>query len=164
LALNLPDVEKLRASCEEELKETYELVGDTPIAIDAHAVPRWLGLARLLISHGFHVIRLYGDAFSQEEREDYEWLLEHAPNLELCSMIHPGMRVFKRGQEEKVLAIGQKAAYFHDTPFFVNIVQGGGLHGYDGIRRMARMMREAYLEEKDTKDLVGRKGLGWESY
>ena len=154
------DNKTLKATCQRRLMEAKDLIGDTAIAIDAHALPRYLGLARLLISHGFRVIRLYGDVFSPEEKEDYDWLQENAPGLTLCSMIHPGMRVFPRGQEEKVLAIGQKAAYFHQTPYFVNMVQGAGLHGYAGILRLIDMMEEACLNSKDTKDLVGRKGLG----
>lgn len=158
------DHETLVLECEQALEETRNLIGETGIAIDASAVPRYLGLARLLLTHGFHVIRLYGDVFSPEEKEDYHWLIRHAPDLTICPTIHPGMRVFPRGQEEKVLAIGQKAAYFHQTPYFVNIVQGAGLHGYDGIKKLAKMMREAFLAKKDTRDLVGRKGLGCETY
>ena len=149
---------------EAALARAKNVIGDTPVAIDASAVPRYLGLARLLISHGFHVIRLYGDAFSPEEWEDYLWLKRNVPGLSLCATMHHNMRTFQRGQAEKVLAIGQKAAYFHDTPYFVNIVQGGGLHGNEGIRRMADLMVEAYQTEKDTRDLVGRKGLGNKSY
>lgn len=158
------DTNALKTACEMKLEQARKLIGQTAIAIDAHALPRYLGLARLLISHGFRVIKLYGDVFSPEEKEDYQWLKVNAPELTLCSMVHPGMRVFPRGQDEKVLAIGQKAAYFHQTPYFVNIVQGAGLHGYAGIIHLIDMMEEAFLEEKDTKDLVGRKGLGCESY
>ena len=73
------------------------------------------------------------------------------------------MRVFLRGQEEKLLAIGQKAAYFHQTPYFVNMVEGGGLYGYEGICRLMDWLMEAFMKPKDTKDLVIRKGLGCES-
>ena len=48
-------------------------------------------------------------------------------------------------------------------PYFVNMVQGGGLYGFDGIRRTAELMAEAFTEEKDTEDLVVRKGWGCES-
>ena len=43
------------------------------------------------------------------------------------------------------------------------MVQGGGLYGFDGIRRTAELMVEAFTEEKDTEDLVVRKGWGCES-
>ena len=60
-------------------------------------------------------------------------------------------------------AIGQKAAWFTGSRHFVNVVQGGGLYGFDGIRRLAGLMTEAIHEEKDTEDLVIRKGWGCES-
>ena len=162
--VRIPDGKALRMSCEEALAHAREIIGQTAIAIDASAFPRWLGLARLLISHGFRVVRIFGDLFSPEEREDYEWLAAHAPDLSLCSLIHPAMRVFPRGGKEKVLAIGQKAAYFYQTPYFVNIVQGAGYHGYAGIIRLTELMVEAFREEKDTEDLVTRKGWGCESF
>ena len=60
----------------------------------------------------------------------------------------------------EVLAIGQKAAWFEGTEHFVNVVQGGGLFGYAGIRRTMRLIEEAYREPKDTKSLIIRKGWG----
>ena len=63
----------------------------------------------------------------------------------------------------KVLAIGQKAAWFEQTGFFVNIIESGGLWGYEGIRGFCRLMEEALSEEKDLRDIIPRKGLGWPS-
>ncbi len=158
----MPDTEALRRQCEEESEKTRKLLGDMPIALDAAAVPRYLGLARFLLEHGFLVQRVYGDSFSPEEKADYHWLQENAPDLEVCATIHAGMRVFPRTQQ-KVLAIGQKAAYFHQTEHFVNMVEGGGLFGYAGIYRLLRDMQEAYREKKETKRLIIQKGLGCES-
>lgn len=158
-----PNWEERIAGCDAALQHAKEIIGDTPIAIDHTAVPRPLGLARLLISHGFRVIRVYADAFVPEEKEDFLWLQAHAPELVIYATIHVQMRVISREYPEKVLAIGQKAAYFTSTPYFVNMVEGGGLYGFAGICRLAAMMEEAYLNEKDTEDLVIRKGLGCES-
>lgn len=152
-----------RAACDRALRETLELVGDTPIAIDYSAHPRPLGLARLLISRGFAVSTVYLDIISPEEEADFLWLKEHAPELRIGATMHVLRRVLPRGGQGKVLAIGQKAAWFRNTGHFVNIVQGAGLWGYDGIRRMAELMRDAFEHEKDTEDIVPRKGLGCES-
>ena len=73
------------------------------------------------------------------------------------------MRVYPRNPQEKILVIGQKAAYFSGTEHFVNMVEGGGLHGYDGICELCQKIQQAYQTKKDTKDLVVRKGLGCES-
>lgn len=159
LKVPMPETTTLREKCEEALEETRTLLQGMPVVLDASAVPRVLGLAKLLLSHGFCVTRIYADSFSPEEEQDYIWLKEHAPSLEICATIHANMRVVERGGRT-VLAIGQKAAYFHQTPHFVNMVEGGGLYGYSGIRELCAWIREALLTTKNTKDLIIRKGLG----
>lgn len=161
--VKMPDTSLLRKQCEDILQETKELVGDTKITIDATVVPRLLGLTRLLISHGFSVKTIFTDSFSAEEKADYLWLKDNAPDLKVCATMHPNMRIYSGDFQEKILAIGQKAAYFSGTEYFVNMVEGGGLHGYDGISELCRKIQEAYQTKKDTKDLVVRKGLGCES-
>ena len=49
------------------------------------------------------------------------------------------------------------------SSYFVNMVQGGGLWGFDGIRRTLELMTEAFLEEKAPEDLIICKGWGCES-
>ena len=87
-------------------------------------------------------------------------LRAHAPQVQLSSIVLPELRVASRTREQKVLAIGPKAAWVNSTDRFVNMVEGGGLWGFAGICTMARLMREAWAEPKDTRDLVPRKGLG----
>ena len=156
-------VEEEIAACEKALEKAHEVIGDTAVAIDYLYHPRPLGLAKLLLTHGFRVIRIYLDSISLEEKAEFEWLKEHAPDLQLIATIQVKMRVLPRTSDEKILAIGQKAAWFTGSPYFVNMVQGGGLYGFDGIRRTAELMVEAFTEEKDTEDLVVRKGWGCES-
>ena len=62
----------------------------------------------------------------------------------------------------EMLAIGQKAAVFEDTRHFVNVVEGRGMIGYEAVTRTCRLMREAFSEEKETRELVQVKGLGCE--
>lgn len=161
-ALGLPkqDFQEEIESCEKALEQAKQEIGDMPITLDYMFHPRPLGLARLLISHGFAVKTVYLDAISLEEKEDFLWLQEHAPQLELAATIHVKMRVLPRGGEQEVLAIGQKAAWFCRSSHFVNMVQGGGLYGFDGIRKLAELMIEAFREEKDTESLVVQKGWG----
>ena len=166
-ALGLPELtedelKREREACEESLGKAKELIKDMPITLDYLYHPRPLGLAKLLLMHGFRVKGVYLDAISPEEEADFYWLQEHAPELELIATIQVKMRVLPRGGKEEVLAIGQKAAYFSRSRHFVNLVQGEGLHGFDGIRRTAELMMDAYREEKDTEKLVIQKGWGCE--
>lgn len=166
-ALGLPELtedelKREREACEESLGKAKELIKDMPITLDYLYHPRPLGLAKLLLMHGFRVKAVYLDAISPEEEADFYWLQEHAPELELIATIQVKMRVLPRGGKEEVLAIGQKAAYFSRSRHFVNLVQGEGLHGFDGIRRTAELMMDAYRVEKDTEKLVIQKGWGCE--
>ena len=149
--------------CEDSINHAKSIIGGTPVVLDYLYHPRPLGLAKLLLEHGFHVTTVYLDSISPEEKPAFDWLKLHHPDLELRATIQTKMRVLPRGTEGKVLAIGQKAAWFSGSRNFVNMVQGGGLWGFDGIRGTMELMTEAFLEEKDLEDLIVRKGWGCES-
>lgn len=158
-----PDLTKARDRAEKALEAAWETVRETPVEIDYTAVPRPLGLARLLLEHGFRVRTVYADGFVPEEEPDFRWLRENAPELELMATVNVKMRFKKPEEQGKVLAVGQKAAYFANTPHFVNIVAGGGLWGFDGVEKLSRLLAEAFSEEKDTETVIQYKGLGCES-
>ena len=155
--------EKEIAACEASVAQAHSIIGDTPIVIDYLMHPRPLGLAKYLLEHGFCVEAVYLDGVSPEEERAFYWLSEHEPELELRATIQPKMRVLPRNHEGKVLALGQKAAWFTQSPYFVNVVEGAGWYGFDGIRKMAELMIQACEEEKEVEDLVVRKGWGCES-
>ena len=161
-ALELPrgDDGPLIERAEEALRRAHALIGQTPVAIDYTATPRPLGLARLLTEHGFSVESVYADSFTGEEREDFEWLARKAPDLRLRATVEVKCRVLPRETPGKVLAYGQKAAYFTGTRNFVNIVEGGGAWGYDAVVRMTRDLTDAFLHEKDPRTQIQPKGLG----
>lgn len=161
--INGLDIEKEIRECEEALSHAHQIIGDTPIAVDYLFHPRPLGLTKLLLTHGFQVQSVFLDSISPEEKEVFFWLKENYPELKLISTVRPEMRVRTRQQSEKILAIGQKAAWFTESRNFVNMVQGGGLWGFDGIRHTTQLMVEAFHEEKDPEDLIVRKGWGCES-
>ncbi len=163
LGLKRLDVEAEQKTCDEALAEAKAAIGEMPIAIDYTLHPRPLGLARLLLEHGFRVERVYLDSVTQEEQDDFAWLRENCPELMLIATTQPQLRLKSREPDVPVLALGQIAAWAEGTPWFVNLVEGGGLWGYDGIRTMAKQMVEAAQTKKDTRDLVPRKGLGCES-
>ena len=164
LSLAMPDADILRAAAELELTKTAELLGDTPIAIDYTATPRPLGLAKLLLTHGMNVISVYADVFSPEERLAFDWLKENAGDLRLYATVHPKMGVLPRVEAGryggKLLAIGQKAAYFTGTRHFVNILECGGYYGFSGICGLTGDIRDAARNEKDTAKIIQVKGWG----
>jgi hypothetical protein len=163
LHIDKPDCQKWRQKAESALIQTKDCIGDTPIAVDATFTFRILDFTRMLLEHGFHVTEIYGDSFLPEERENFEWIQANYPEILISSCSRPKMRFLKRQRPEKVLAIGQKAAYFTGTDYFVNVVEGGGFYGYHGIVQIANLMQEAFYNKKDRKIMIQRKGWGCES-
>ncbi len=89
-----PDVEI--ADCEATLDAAGREIGQTPVQIDYTAHPRPLGLARLLLTHGFRVERVFLERVSPEEAEDFRALQRTAPSLCLTSTVRPEARVRAR--------------------------------------------------------------------
>ena len=191
LAMNADEIAAKRAECERELEETKKLIGSTPVSIDYTFCPRPLGLAKLLLDHGINVTRVYVDGIPGGDRAAFEHLQKEHPDLMIYPTVHPGMRFARTANEAeseiasetakrdtnkeagrpdahadnnevRVIAIGQKAAAFDNTNHFVNVVEGGGMTGYEAITRTCALIRDAYINEKEMRELVQVKGLGCE--
>ena len=153
-----------KKEADESLKKAYEAIGQTMIAIDASATPRPIGLALLLVKNGFNVARIYLDAFGKKEKKAFEELCKLKPDIEILPTMDPVMlKASDEKTESEYLCIGQKSAYFCQSKRFVNIIEGGGMYGFDGIRHLGEMMIDAYLNEKDLKLTISHKGLACES-
>ena len=155
-------------SCTKNLNRLSDMLKKTSVAIDYTAHSRPLGIARLLLTHQIAVDCVLLDQILEEEREDFEWLQAHFPDLSLIPTIQPRMVRYGRGREigsagRKIIAIGQKAAWFCQTGHFVNMIEGGGLWGYQGIRNLCGLLEEALSVEQDYRQIIPRKGMGWPS-
>lgn len=160
LGLPAPDFVGQREACERELEKTRALLGNTPIAIDYTFCPRPLGLAKLLLGARMRVERVYLDVIIPEEKPALEWLKVHHPELLIYPTVHAAMRFHAPKEPTDFLAVGQKAAHFCNTTHFVNVVEGGGMIGFQAVRKTLALMRQAYREEKPLKELIGVKGMG----
>ena len=150
------------ALCEEALLHLKERLGNGGVSIDYTCHQRPLGIAKLLLTHGIRVQRIYLDAVLDEEQDMLEWLRENAPSLEMTATMRP-QSIRREAEGDCILALGQKAAWFEETGYFVNMIESGGLWGYEGIRALCRLMEEALEAEKPMRDIVPRKGMGWPS-
>lgn len=142
------------------LLEAKKVIGDTAIAIDYTFTPATLSLAKLLLDQGFNVKKIYIDTITEKNVLSE---LKHKysdRDIVLYPTVNVAMRVNDRKQDEKYLALGQKAAYFTDTRYFVNEVENNGHYGFDGIKILAKNMISAIEKEKDTSSLIQQKGLG----
>ncbi len=182
LRIEKPDFSAERERAGKAVAHAAELIGDTPVAVDYTFTFRILSFTRMLLESGFNVNVIYTDTFLPEEEKDFLWIRDNYPNLVISATNRPAMRYVHgdgpglsggcaddtrpgTGEEttEMTLAIGQKAAYFAGTDHFVNVAESGGYYGYDGIVRVMEMMEDAFLHEKDRRDLIQRKGYRCES-
>ena len=148
--------------CSDEVNKLKDLIKDTPVAIDYTVAPKPLSLARFLLDNGINVKTVYLDGIDGSEEEDFGYLKTNYPDLILHSTIHVSDRRPVRSSK-KVLAVGQKAAWFEGTEYFVNMIEGGGFYGFEGIAEFIRQMEDAFVNAKDLRDIVPRKGLGCRS-
>lgn len=164
LALPVPDLSEQKAAAEQALRRAANALDGMPVSIDYTATPRPLELAKLLTEYGFRVVSVYADSFSEPEHPAFDWLREHCPELMLHPTVHAKMGMLPRNEADKtngkLLAIGQKAAYFTGTGYFVNMLDGGGFYGFDGIRLLAEEIENASKTEKDVPSLIQVKGWG----
>ena len=158
LHLPLPSYEEEIRQCEEAFAAAKGIIGDMPLAIDSAAVFRPFSLTKALLQHGFNVQRVYTDGVGSEDADDFFWVKERRPDLELYSMRHAGMGRTKRRTEAPVLAVGQKAAYYTGTKHFVDIAENGGLRDFYGLRQLLSWMVDACRTEKDARQYIERKG------
>ncbi len=178
------------ARADEALGKALEVIGDCGVAIDGMITTRPYSLARLLAEHGFNIDIVFSDSVSGEET-DYEWLKKNVPGIRFEKCVSPDMRTYKyeesdgsgnsklvreqknalnegntdtsNGNKPKILALGQKAAYFTQTPYFVDMVENGSLYGFDGIIELSKMMIDSFINVKDLKKTLDIKGWGCES-
>ena len=163
LKISAPDFSKEEEAVKEAIKETKALLGDTEVVIDYSFTFRPLSFAKLLLENGFRVTEVYTDSFVPDDKDDFNLLKERYPELVIRPTNRPAMRFVHEPSAEKVLAVGQKAAYFRGTDHFVNVAESGGYFGLRGLSEILRLMREAFLEKKDRKEIIQKKGFGCES-
>lgn len=144
------------------LRQVQKKIKDTPIQIDYTATPRPLGLAKLLLEHGFHVRVVYMDTLLPGEQKALDWLKVYYPDLLIRATVDFRCRLWAcdEAKQEKILAIGQKATYFSGTQYFVNMVANDGYYGFVGIRKLAKDLFDAYIYPKDAEAILSIKAKG----
>lgn len=160
LGVAAPDPSEARQKADIALNKAAAALNGMPVAIDYTATTRPLGLARLLVSHGFQVKTVYADSFLAAEKPDFDWLKLHCPDLMLHPTVHPVMGMLPHTDGDELLAIGQKAAWFTGTHHFVNLLEGGGHYGYDGICRLAEEIEAGAAQYQDVPAIIQVKGWG----
>ena len=160
----VPDLSALRTQAEMAFEQLRASIGNVEIQIDAAGTPRPFQLARLLLQKGFCVTTVYTDAVLPGDSAAFEALRTEAPDLVVRAMTHFALRTWDYDDASKadgrLLAIGQKAAYFSGTKHFVNLIYNSGLWGFTGMVKLCALMEDAMRNETETRDVIQVKAWG----
>lgn len=151
-----------------ELAALKAEIGSLPIAIDYTFTHCPFSLIRALREAGLNVVRLYADASLPEDAEDFQWLQQHHPQFEIYSAKQADMRFAvdadalaaaqKPDPPRRILALGQKAAYYTASPYFVSVIESGGAFGLSGLADLSQEMLQASRTPKNLEKTISPKG------
>lgn len=150
---------ELRKQTEAKVEKAREVLDGIPVSIDYTLIDEPLGLALYLLDHGFEVESVLIDSIHEDESV-FRKLQARKPDLRFYNSLNWNMRACDRTHDGKIIGIGQKAAYFNNTPYFINAVENAGMYGFQGIMRLMDLLIEAAEQPKDLKQLVQVKGWG----
>lgn len=159
LDVDLPDFSDELAAAEKALTEARTVIRNTAVAVDFTAVTRPFEFALLLKRFGFNVRYIIADTAAGEE-EAFDALRAADPDITVYSATNVNIMDMPEQKHEPVLAVGQKAAYCFATDNFVNIIVNGGCYGFSGIKKIAGLMKDAYLHPKNRSEVIKLKGWG----
>lgn len=162
LDIDIPDFSKDISAAERAMKTAAEKLSGRVIAIDFTVAARPFELAKVLCGYGFKVKYIFADSISEEDKPSFEWLKENFPNIRICSVTGSAMLFTSADESEcsKIVAIGQKAAFYCRTDHFVNTVANGGLYGIAGVKKLAELISDAAETPKDRRKVIQHKGIG----
>lgn len=167
LNLPLPDFSEYKERAAKSVINAKKILGSVPIEIDALSTTAPVSLALFLCENYFNVTKIYLDAVSSDEEKAFDKLKKISPEISVSPLHDPAMRfmntISAESKKNKILAFGQQAAYFADTGYFVNTVEGEGRYGFSEIEKTMNLLTDAFLNEKDMLKTVSIKGLECDS-
>lgn len=149
---------KAEKKAEKAIERAKKVVGDLPVIIDGSATIQPFGLAKALLTYGFHVVRVEVQECAGFDREHLEWLEQNAPDVRVFQPQHHRAVLFDRQMPDS-LSIGMEGAYLSDSRHVADLLGDLGMFGYDGVCRLMEMMEQAALTETDLKKQINDYGL-----
>ena len=153
---NKVQIIKDKKETEDIMNHLSILLKDTMISIDQSAIENPLSLALFLEHHCIKVHSIFLDVL-QEDENLLKQLIKINPKIKIYSIESCVMRQIQR-ESTNIVAIGQQAAYFLNTPHFVDIIFQASMYGYKGIQYLCSLIEDAYRESKDIQTIVSHKG------
>lgn len=162
LGIPMPDLSQQERQAKQALEDAAKALDGRPISVDFVATHKPMELCKLLLENGFNVRRIFIDVISAEDKDSFNFIKANYPQVELFPTVNYSMRFFAGSEKgcNEFVALGQKAAYFCNTDYFVDMVGARGLYGFDGIKKLSAQIVDAAHNAKDRKTVIQHKGMG----
>jgi hypothetical protein len=150
------DFSRRRSEAEREIHVARSAVGHAPVAVSGVLKP--YGLAATLLKYGFNVVSVMSDDVIPPDRSSYEGLCACGAGIRAYLPRHPAnMRL--RTEGPNALALGFEAAYITGSRRIANVNGDHGMFGYDGVKRLMRILAEASRSEFELDKLMDEYGV-----
>jgi hypothetical protein len=150
------DFSQYKSDAEREIAAALEAIGDTPIAVSG--VLKTYGLAAALKKYGFNVAAIMADDVIPPDKAAYDGLCACGSNIRNYLPQHPA-NLRLRAECGNALALGFEAAYITGSRHIANINGDHGMFGYDGVKRLMRILVEAKRGEFALDKLMNEYGM-----
>jgi len=160
LGLKFPfDMQKLEQDYENALNHTAKVLNGMNVAIDGQAVMRPFSLARVLCRHGINVTLVIADGIPAFEKDAFDWLMEHRPDLEILDPLHHLAAKYAEHEYGQTLCIGTEAALITGSDKIVNLQEDNGLVCFDGAIELCSLIEEACNTSRNVMNLIKEANL-----
>ncbi len=148
-----PDLSEYEAEAKRVLSDTKEYLSGTSLVLDEEATLRVFEFARCLLESGFSVRRIYSQQVIPSDKENFEWVMENYPEIEICQPLNPKSTLNEKVGED-CIAIGYSAGYLSGAKHVVDISGQNGFYGYKGLIEMMNRIRSVKDEVTDLKKII----------
>ena len=153
LGSECPDLDPYENEARKALEETRDYLDGAPVILDQEAITRPFELARCLLEAGINVKRVYSQLLIPSDKEDYKWVMEHYPDIEVRQPQNPKVTIEEKVDEE-CIAVGYSAGYITGALHVVDIGGQNGLYGYKGLTDLLQKIRDAKDTVSDLKQIL----------
>jgi nitrogenase molybdenum-iron protein alpha/beta subunit len=150
-----PDFREEIEQTQQAIQQTRQHIGDMPIIVGASVSSLPSSMAGDLCRYGFNVQAVFFIPWNDDDRQNHEWLANHFPQVAIVrSQDYEPDRGGSFGRE--CIAIGFDCAYTLQAKHFVDIPHDEIIYGFYGIRKLMRLICEAYDTTADWEDIKER--------
>lgn len=141
----------------ESIEHARRKLNGMPISISDSAVLRPFSLAKALAGYGFHVKEVIAQDALPVDREAYEYICAHHPEIDIVQPRHHRSAV-RHNEDTHMVCIGFEGAYLRQSDYVVDLSGDEGMFGYYGVRRLMEMLEKSTEQKADLKKMIEEYG------